>query len=65
MFPVIDLLNYISDELHILLQISDILMECLFRDLFKKNDFERNFKEKIEKKINDINIHFEFYHSFV
>ena len=36
-------------------------MECLFRDLFKKNDFERNFKEKIEKKMNDINIHFEFY----
>jgi hypothetical protein len=37
-------------------------MECLFRDLFKKNDFERNFKEKIEKKMNDLNIHFEFYH---
>jgi len=36
-------------------------MECLFRDLFKKNDFERNFKEKIEKKMNDLNIHFEFY----
>ncbi|POG71974.1 hypothetical protein GLOIN_2v1875551 [Rhizophagus irregularis DAOM 181602=DAOM 197198] len=50
LFPVIDLLNYISDELHILLWISDILMECLFRDLFKKNDFEQNFKEKIEKK---------------
>ncbi|PKB92098.1 hypothetical protein RhiirA5_446055 [Rhizophagus irregularis] len=41
LFPVINLLNYISDELHILLRISDILMmECLFRDLFKKNDFE-------------------------
>ena len=36
-------------------------MECLFRDLFKKNDFERNFKEKIEKKMNDLNVHFEFY----
>ncbi|GBC52211.2 hypothetical protein GLOIN_2v1787271 [Rhizophagus irregularis DAOM 181602=DAOM 197198] len=63
LFPVIDLLNYIPDELHILLRISDILMECLFRDLFKKNDFERNFKEKIEKKMNNINIHFEFYRS--
>jgi len=37
-------------------------MECLFKDLFKKNDFERNFKERIEKKMNDLNIHFEFYH---
>jgi len=36
-------------------------MECLFRDLFKKNDFERNFKERIEKKMNEIKIHFEFY----
>lgn len=36
-------------------------MECLFRDLFKKNDFERNIKERIEKKMADINIHFEFY----
>ncbi len=46
-----------------LLRISDVLMECLFKDLFKKNDFERNLKEKIEKKMNDLNIHFEFYHT--
>ena len=36
-------------------------MECLFKDLFRKNDFERNLKEKIEKKMNNLNIHFEFY----
>ena len=36
-------------------------MECLFRDLFKRNDFERNFKERIEKRMSDIHIHFEFY----
>jgi hypothetical protein len=36
-------------------------MECLFKDLFKKNDFERNIKEKIEKKMSEIKIHFEFY----
>src|SRR6266498_5626682 len=59
---MIDLLNYIPDEFHILLQISDVLMECLFKDLFKKNDFKQNFKEKIEKKMNDLHIHFEFYH---
>ncbi|PKY45072.1 hypothetical protein RhiirA4_459567 [Rhizophagus irregularis] len=46
LFPAIDLFNYIPD----LLQISDILMECFFRDLFKRNDFEQNVKEKIEKK---------------
>ncbi|RHZ75186.1 hypothetical protein Glove_217g260 [Diversispora epigaea] len=39
-FPVIDLLNYIPDELYTLLHISDILMESLFKDLFRKNDFE-------------------------
>ncbi|PKC59395.1 hypothetical protein RhiirA1_469493 [Rhizophagus irregularis] len=63
LFPVIDLFNYIPDELHILLRISDVLMECFFRDLFKRNDFERNFKEKIEKKMNELHIHFEFFHS--
>ncbi|RHZ90048.1 hypothetical protein Glove_8g126 [Diversispora epigaea] len=60
-FPVIDLLNYIPDELHTLLRISDILMEFLFKDLFRRNDFERNIKEKIEKKMSELNIHFEFY----
>lgn len=58
---MIDLLNYIPDELHMLLRISDVLMECLFKELIRKNDFERNIKEKIERKMKDINIHFEFY----
>ena len=58
---MIDLLNYIPDELYILLRISNVLIECLFKNLFKKNDFEQNFKEKIEKKMNDLNNHFEFY----
>ena len=47
---MIDLHNYVPDELHILLQISDVLMECLFKKLTRKNDFEKNIKEKIEKK---------------
>jgi hypothetical protein len=38
-------------------------MECLFKDLFKKNNFERELKKKIEKKMSLINVHFEFYHS--
>ena len=48
------LINYIPDELYILLRISDTLMECFFKDLFRKNDFERNFKERIEKKMNEL-----------
>ncbi|GES91544.1 hypothetical protein GLOIN_2v1481704 [Rhizophagus clarus] len=63
LFPAINLCNYIPDELHILLQISDVLMDCFFKDLFKKNDFERNFKEKIEKKMCELHIHFEFFNS--
>ncbi|RHZ79560.1 hypothetical protein Glove_144g138 [Diversispora epigaea] len=60
-FPVINLLNYIPNELHTLLRLSDILMESLFKDLFRRNNFERNIKEKIEKKMSELNIHFEFY----
>ena len=37
-------------------------MECLFKELTRKQDFEKNIKEKIEKKMSDLNIHFEFYH---
>ncbi|CAJ0754095.1 13450_t:CDS:2, partial [Entrophospora sp. SA101] len=36
LFTSIELLNYVPDELHILLRITDVLMECLFKDLFKK-----------------------------
>ncbi|CAJ0839035.1 8080_t:CDS:2, partial [Entrophospora sp. SA101] len=63
LFTSIELLNYVPDELHILLQITDVLMECLFKDLFKKNNFGKGIKKKIEKKMSHINVHFEFYHS--
>ncbi|CAJ0645364.1 6370_t:CDS:2 [Entrophospora sp. SA101] len=33
LFTSIELLNYVPDELHILLRITDVLMECLFKDL--------------------------------
>ncbi|CAJ0911580.1 219_t:CDS:10 [Entrophospora sp. SA101] len=33
LFTSIELLNYVPDELRILLQITDVLMECLFKDL--------------------------------
>ncbi|CAB4442450.1 unnamed protein product [Rhizophagus irregularis] len=40
LFPAIKQENYIPDELHLLLQISDVLMECFFNDLLKKKEFE-------------------------
>ncbi|PKY31894.1 hypothetical protein RhiirB3_449729 [Rhizophagus irregularis] len=55
--------NYIPDELHLLLRISDVLMECFFNDLFKKREFEREIKNQIEQTMKSIKIHFEFFKS--
>ncbi|GBC34719.2 hypothetical protein GLOIN_2v1482103 [Rhizophagus irregularis DAOM 181602=DAOM 197198] len=63
LFPAIRQENYIPDELHLLLRISDVLMECLFNDLFKKKDFERLIKSQIEQAMKSINVHFEFFKS--
>ncbi|RGB38961.1 hypothetical protein C1646_755055 [Rhizophagus diaphanus] len=63
LFPAIKQENYIPDELHLLLRISDMLMECLFNDLFKKKDFERLIKCQIEQVMKSINVHFEFFKS--
>ncbi|PKY48280.1 hypothetical protein RhiirA4_422044 [Rhizophagus irregularis] len=63
LFPAIRQENYIPDELHLLLRISDVLMECLFNDLFKKKDFERLIKSQIEQAMKFINVHFEFFKS--
>jgi hypothetical protein len=52
--------NYIPDELHLLLRISDVLMECFFNDLFKKKEFEREIKSQIEQTMKSIKVHFEF-----
>ncbi|RIB00726.1 hypothetical protein C2G38_2233229 [Gigaspora rosea] len=60
LFPVIDLLNYISDELHLLLQILDVLIEFLFKDLFKKMILSKILREEL-KKMSDLSIHFEFF----
>ncbi|RHZ79767.1 hypothetical protein Glove_141g121 [Diversispora epigaea] len=63
LFPVIKQENYIPDELHLLLCISDVLMECFFNDLFKKKEFEQQIKNQIEQVIKDIKIYFEFFKS--
>ncbi|RHZ87957.1 hypothetical protein Glove_27g17 [Diversispora epigaea] len=63
LFPVIKQENYIPDELHLLLRISDVLMECFFNDLFKKKEFEQQIKNQVEQVMKDIKIHFEFFKS--
>ncbi|RIB17826.1 hypothetical protein C2G38_2142422 [Gigaspora rosea] len=55
--------NYIPDELHLLLRISDVLMECLFSDLRKKKEFEKQIKPIVEAVFKDLAITFEFFKS--
>ncbi|RIB08008.1 hypothetical protein C2G38_2045528 [Gigaspora rosea] len=61
LFPSIAQENYIPDELHLLLQISDVLMECLFNDLFKKKEFEKQIKSVVEEIFKNFGIQFEFF----
>ncbi|RHZ68619.1 hypothetical protein Glove_294g123 [Diversispora epigaea] len=62
-FPAIKQENYIPDELHLLLRISDILLECFFSDLMKKKEFSKQIKPAIELAFQNIKIHFEFFQS--
>ncbi|PKC68850.1 hypothetical protein RhiirA1_456734 [Rhizophagus irregularis] len=65
LFPVIELNNWIPNELHIMLRITDILMDCLFKDLMMDlNDFKKITKGLIEKEMQRIGlIHFQFFES--
>ncbi|RIB23551.1 hypothetical protein C2G38_2171007 [Gigaspora rosea] len=54
LFSAIDLKNYIPDELYMLLRISDILMEYLFNDLFKKKEFEKQIKPIVETAFKNL-----------
>ncbi|EXX73390.1 hypothetical protein RirG_060640 [Rhizophagus irregularis DAOM 197198w] len=63
LFPAINQENYIPDELHLLLRISDVLMECLFADLIKNKDFSKQIKSAIELAFKNIKVHFEFFQS--
>ncbi|PKK59273.1 hypothetical protein RhiirC2_795056 [Rhizophagus irregularis] len=63
LFPTIKQENYIPDELHLLLRISDVLMECFFNDLLKKKEFEQQIKGQIEQTMKTIKVHFEFFKS--
>ncbi|PKC54794.1 hypothetical protein RhiirA1_505402 [Rhizophagus irregularis] len=63
LFPTIKQENYIPDELHLMLRISDVLMECFFNDLFKRKEFEQQIKSQIEQTMKTIKVHFEFFKS--
>ncbi|GES86279.1 hypothetical protein GLOIN_2v1810931 [Rhizophagus clarus] len=63
LFTAIKQENYVSDKLHLLLRISDILIECFFNDLFKKKEFEQQIKSQIEQTMKTIKVHFEFFKS--
>ena len=49
--------------MHLLLRISDVLMECLFADLIKNKDFSKQIKSAIELAFKNIKVHFEFFQS--
>ncbi|PKC74141.1 hypothetical protein RhiirA1_388380 [Rhizophagus irregularis] len=55
--------NYIPDELHLLLRISDVLIEYLFADLIKNKDFSKQIKLAIELAFKNIKVYFEFFQS--
>ena len=61
LFQAIDQNNWIPDELHLMLRISDILFQCLFYELMKHKDFANNIQPMIITEMKRLHIHFEFY----
>ncbi len=63
LFQEIDHNNWITDELHLMLRISDVLFQCLFYELVKQKDFANNIQTLIITEMKRLHIHFEFYPS--
>ncbi|POG53961.1 hypothetical protein GLOIN_2v1792135 [Rhizophagus irregularis DAOM 181602=DAOM 197198] len=65
LFPIIELDHWIPDELHVMLRITDVLMDCLFLDLMiDLNEFKKATKILIEKEMQRIGLtHFQFFES--
>ncbi|PKY59254.1 hypothetical protein RhiirA4_514775 [Rhizophagus irregularis] len=61
LFQAIDQNNWIPDELHLMLRISDVLFQCLFYELMKHKDFANNVQPMIITEMKRLHIHFEFY----
>ncbi|GES85648.1 hypothetical protein GLOIN_2v1766279 [Rhizophagus clarus] len=53
--------NWIIDELHLMLRISDVLFQCLFYELIKKKDFANITQILIIAEMKRLHIYFEFY----
>jgi hypothetical protein len=61
LFQEIDQGNWIPDELHLMLQISDVLLQCLFYELIKQKDFISNIQTLIIEEMKRLHVYFEFY----
>ena len=61
LFQEIDQNNWITDELHLMLRISDVLFQCLFYELIKQKEFANNIQTLIIAEMKRLHIHFEFY----
>ena len=58
---MIKIQNWIPDELHILLRIADILLECFFNEITVKRNFQNEILNIIEQTMKNIKVHFEFF----
>lgn len=61
LFQEVDQNNWIIDELHLMLRISDVLFQCLFYELTKKKDFANDTQTLIIAEMKRLHIYFEFY----
>jgi hypothetical protein len=61
LFQAIDQSNWIPDELHLMLRISDVLLQCLFYELVKQKEFTNNTQILVMAEMKRLHIHFEFY----
>ena len=58
---MIKIQNWIPDELHILLRIADVLLECFFNEITIKRNFQNEILNIIEQTMKNIKVHFEFF----
>ena len=62
LFYIIPLQNWVCDELHIFLRITDRLWELMLSDLHHENSNEEVWKEKILLEMQRLKITFQFWH---
>ncbi|GES82320.1 hypothetical protein GLOIN_2v1775051 [Rhizophagus clarus] len=62
LFHMISLKNWVVDELHIFLQITDRLWELMISDLCRETTDEKVWKNKVLLEMKRLNISFQFWH---